>query len=705
MLKFLFLGITASVSQVVILREFSFSIAKNELALVVAAGIWIAACAWGSIREPRAGRSTLSGPSGAVRFALLFCVCLLLIHLAKTLSGINYYEAVSLRYSLLCAFALIGPPAMAVGLLFRGYCAEYLQSHASPSPGIYSAFLAWEAAGFFLGGIAFTFLFKDYTNPFIFVLLALPLLPPGLKFRQTILPASLIILFTLACSANFTPVLSRELGGARISLNKGSGYGPLIAAERSGTQLIYSSGSLAATGEDRAGVETFIHTSLSALDSPRGSDILFIGAALSGQISEIAQYSPRSLDCVQINPAVSGMVRQDLPPGLSAVARVITADPRSWLKNTRGKYDAILVELPAPDSFSLNRYFTREFFSLAASALKNQGVFSCVIPGKREILSPQYARFDSSVTAAAEQIFPFVLLVPGDSLIILASASGRISPRKMLENFSRRNPAARFFTYYHLRDALDPGMLTYARRTLRNKSAPNTDLEPRGLLNYLLLQQAKFYPSLPALAQKLKLPALMLLLLAALAASASLRLSPKTTAASNTAAVGFLSIGLSSLVFILFQVYCGGLFWKLGLLTALFMAGTAAGVFLINSSGIKPRGKLKIIWLAWTTVLTGLFFSLPHLRSGMPAEVILGAFSLAGGLLTGSAYPVLAPLWRECGTAGQRVSPALYSADLAGAFIGTLVFGVFAIPFLGIADSILLLLAVSSLFTIANPRA
>ncbi len=356
MIIFVPLGIIASIFQLIILREFSFSIAKNELAFVVAAGLWIAFCSLGSIAKiPK----KLSKLTLYILACLTFSVSICLIHLVKSSIGLKYYEATSLGLVLFLSIILIGPTAFIIGLAFRYFVQEYLKNN-QPQKNVYAKFFAFEAIGFFFGGMVFTFYFIDYTNPLIFSLLPLILLPGIKNHYKKIMPACLIISITLISALSFNSILRKEFANANIIANLGSAYGPVIAAYKAGATTLFSGGSSLATSEDKSGNEEFIHMSLSATAPSIKKDILFIGAAISGQVEEIIKYKLSSLDCLQINPLISQIAQYGLPSGLKNEVNFITADPRLYLKNANKQYDAILMNMPAPINLALNRYFHRQ---------------------------------------------------------------------------------------------------------------------------------------------------------------------------------------------------------------------------------------------------------------------------------------------------------------------------------------------------------
>ncbi len=448
MIIFIPLGIIASIFQLIILREFSFSIAKNELAFVAATGFWIIFCSLGSI--VKTSKQFSKTPLYALA-SLFFSLSICLIHLAKSLIGLKYYEAISLGLVLFLSIILVGPTAFIIGLAFRNFVQEYIKNN-QPQKDVFAKFFAFEAIGFFLGGIAFTFYFINYTNPLIFSLLPLILLPAIKNHCKKILPAFLIIIITIISALSFNSILQNEFANAKILANFGSSYGPLIVTHKAGATTVFFAGSVIATSEDKSANEEFIHMSLSATDPLFNKDILFIGAAISGQIKEIAKYKLSSLDCLQIDPLISKLIQNQLPAGLKNKINVITNDPRIYLKNANKQYDAILMNMPAPANLALNRYFTEEFFKLIAKRLKPKGVFSFTIPSKREILSPQFIRFNSSIINAINQVFPNKLIIPSDSMLIIASNAQKINDFVLLDNFAKTNPKADFFTIHHFKD-------------------------------------------------------------------------------------------------------------------------------------------------------------------------------------------------------------------------------------------------------------
>jgi spermidine synthase len=476
----------------------------------------------------------------------------------------------------------------------------------------------------------------------------------------------------------------------------------VIAARKSGTTAIFSCGSLLATSEDKTASEEFIHMSLSATLPGKEKDILFIGAALSGQIGEIAKYKLNSLDCVQINPLITRLQSvPGVPEKLNGKINFITADPRNYLKKTRKQYDAVLMSMPAPSNFGLNRYFTQDFFKLVYRRLKPKGIFAFSLPSKREILSPQFIKFDSSIINALDKIFPRRLIIPSDSMLLIASEEN-ITAEKLLDNFAATGIKTDFFTLYHFQDYLDPGMRLYAENSLDPEIEPNSDLNPSGLLNYLLLEQIKFYPNFKLNVKPLRRLIILSFFLCGLFILAARKLSPRISCLLNTGSVGFSAISLSSIILVVFQLTCGGLFWKLGLLLALFMGATALGTFFTGRLKNEKTNFLYRIYLSWTLLLIILFLGLKGISGGNYAQIILFFAAFFCGFLTGSAYPLIVRQMRRNKFREKNIATTIYAADLTGAFLGSFACGLFLLPCLGITGALLALALLNAALALAN---
>lgn len=697
---FIVLGITASLYQLILLREFTFSIAKNELSLVVAIGVWIIFCSLGSL----AGRKKrfLEISYLPFSYSLIFSLIVASIHLVKKTAGLSYYEIASFGFIAVSALFFFGAIGFLVGYSFCLFCRNYLNRNKYSSSA-FANFFGYEALGFFIGGIVFTFFLATYRNPFIFS--ALPLafyLFISVKLRRKIFFAFFIIILTFLSAQSFKKIIESEFKKAKIIFYKGTPYGPVIGVQKNKVSSFYLNGSLAGSSEDLFWDEKFIHTTLSALKEPK--DVLFIGSAFSNQLSEILKYKVKNLHYLSLNKTVVSFAKKRVGRADREKIKFIVADPRKYLKTNLKKYDCIILNKPPPSSFSLNRFFTYEFFKLAAARLKTGGVFSFFIPSKRDILSPHVLKFNSCILNTLDRVFDNKILLPSDSMLVVASHR-EISSRFIFDNFSQNKIGTDYLTIYHLKDYLAKNRRNYFREKIDPAIGINKDYYPLGFFYYLSLEQAKFYPHFfPEIKPAKTYIVFIFILFGLLLILLSLK-NKKTNYFISAFVTGFSSITLTAFVFILFQVNCGALFEMAGILTGLFMLGLAGGAFFVNmvlvKIGLKRLGLSFYFgfWVLFSLILWagGNLFTQPYQMT-----LFLYFYSLVSGVLTGAIYPLVSFYLAGDYRIKQTIPVSLYAADLGGSFLGTLIVSVFFIPFLGVWVSLGLIAYFLALFFIRN---
>ncbi|MCF7871034.1 MAG: hypothetical protein K9L95_02285 [Candidatus Omnitrophica bacterium] len=700
MAVFIILGITASLYQLILLREFTFSIAKNELSLVVAIGVWIIFCSLGSL----AGRKKRFVKISYLPFfySLIFSLSAALIHLVKKTAGLSYYEIASFGFIAVSALFFFGAIGFLVGYSFSLLCRNYLDRNKYSSS-TFANFFGYEALGFFIGGIVFTFFLATYRNPFIFS--ALPLLFYlfiSVKLRRKIFFAFFIIVLTFFSAQSFKKIIKSEFKGAKIIFYKGTPYGPVIGVKKNKVSSFYLNGSLAGSSEDLFWDEKFIHTTLSALKEPK--DVLFIGSSFSNQLPEILKHKVKSLHYLSLNKTVVSLAKKRAGRAEKEKIKFIIADPRKYLKTNRKKYDCIILNKPPPASLSLNRFFTYEFFKLVDERLKTGGVFSFFIPSKRDILSPHILKFNSCILNTLDQVFDNKLLLPSDSMLVIASKR-EITSRFIFDNFSQSNISTDYLTIYHLKDYLAKNRRSYFREKIDPAIGINKDHYPLGFFYYLSLEQAKFYPHFfPEVKPAKNYIIFIFILFGLFLISLSLR-SRKANYFISTFVVGFSSITLTAFVFILFQVSCGALFEMVGILTGLFMLGLAGGTFFLNmvltKFGLK-RLSLSFYFGFWVLFSLILWAGVNLFTQSYQMMLFLYFYSFVSGVLTGAIYPLISFYLAGDYRIRKTIPVSLYAADLGGSFLGTLIVSVFFIPFLGVWAGLSLIVYFLVLFFIRN---
>jgi hypothetical protein len=130
-----------------------------------------------------------------------------------------------------------------------------------------------------------------------------------------------------------------------------------------------------------------------------------------------------------------------------------------------------------------------------------------------------------------------------------------------------------------------------------------------------------------------------------------------------------------------------------GLLTALFMLGAAAGSAWAARRGGGPLLAVESALLLTLLLAYGCAASAPRTEVWLGLIVLL--MVLTGGM-TGAQYPVLVA---RLGTGRERVGATaglVYALDLAGAVCGAALAGVVLVPTVGLANAILLTAALKA---------
>ncbi len=167
-----------------------------------------------------------------------------------------------------------------------------------------------------------------------------------------------------------------------------SPYGRITVETHAGQVSVFTDDSLSFETE---GTETELFAHLSALQQANPQRILVLGGGLDGTVRELLRHRPARIDAIEMNRVLITMVRSRLPDTIrnslsDPAVRLITADPRRFLKESGPAYDLILIGMPEPSSGQTNRFYTQEFFRECAARLTPDGVIGLRLPTRRKFL-------------------------------------------------------------------------------------------------------------------------------------------------------------------------------------------------------------------------------------------------------------------------------------------------------------------------------
>jgi spermidine synthase len=174
---------------------------------------------------------------------------------------------------------------------------------------------------------------------------------------------------------------------------------------------------------------------------------------------------------------------------------------------------------------------------------------------------------------------------------------------------------------------------------------------------------------------------------------------------------GSFSLMVSEVVIILtFQVYYGYLYYRLSLIIAGLMLGMAMGTWVATRSmGRDKRRRLPLIH-GGIAVYCLLFIFISRFLAVMPVKYSVGIelvfllLAAAIGAIVGFEYPIANKLYLEQRNGDTQKAGVIYGMDLVGSCLGALLAGVWMLPTLGIAETMIALMWLNVVVAFAASR-
>jgi spermidine synthase len=672
-------GVGATVTQLVTTREFLAQFSGNEFVIALNLFGWLAAGglgAWASRpawRKRYPERDALGLSILALVMAVLPLVQMMAIRLLRDrvfLPGSSVGFHATLGFILLTG----SPYSFAAGYLVPR--ALGVLRRLDPAATAVRAYVL-DNAGNVIGGLLFAFVLVWWTSPLsALVLSGLPLLGSAvelLRLRGHRWPGLLVAAGTVM--GIFIGGLAWEAdslahGRGRLLHYEETRFGRLTVHRDQDQVTLFRDGRPSASSHDPAAAEAAVHYPLALCNRPRR--VLLIGAQ-AGMLGELDKYRLEEVDYLEIDPAAA---RVHFAFGLLrpiAALRTIAEDGRAFLAAGGEPYDAIVINMPEPDTFQVNRFFTEEFFRLAAGRLGPGGVLGFSVQGYANYLSEAQRMKLSVIRATAGRHFAHVRLLPGERVHFLC----RQTP--MALDIPERLAAQGIVTLYvgpYFHDEIDPWRIAQLSDQLAPDAPLNRDMRPHLVRILFDAWFEKFSTS----------PLAFTLVVLLLGAGWAVRMSAVQYVLMST---GAMLMGGMILSVFAFQVVFGYIYHQLGLIVTVFLAGLLPGAWWAGRSRIDPRGLL----LMGDLVLIGLMGGFVGLLAWDPERLSFAVFAVFG-LLLSWACGVQFPAAVRVGGEGLGAAASAFGADLLGAALGALLVSVVLIPCLGFFHAAGLLTAI-----------
>jgi len=697
------LGVSAVMTQLVLMRELLGAFSGNELVFGISLGSWLLLTGAGTWLAR--GSTRLKDPAEALIVGLVLVAVIPLgqVIAVRMLRDVVFLRgaAVGVAGTVLGSLTLLLPFCLVSGALLTLACAMLdrgVASHEGASA-IGRVYVA-DSLGSIGGGILFSFVLVPWFDHFALLcfpaalnlLLAIAL---ARHFRRrlllvsTVIVAAGLVLHVALINADDVTTAIQHWGQATV-FRANSPYGRLVVTEDSGQLTFYENGVPVISTQNIDQVEETVHYAMS--QRPDARQVLLLGGGVAGTAREILRYGVDGVTYVEIDPLIIAAGRRFLPENLADQRiRTVASDGRRFVQQTGGHYDVVIVDVPDPSTSQLNRFYTAEFYAEVRRILTPGGVLAFALGRYENYVSPELARLLASAHRTLRQSFAQVRMIPGGRVFFLASDGPLFL--NIAARLEQRGLTTKLVNRHYLDAMLAPDRLADLDRAVAQPAEINTDFSPALYYYYLRHWLSQFTVRTGFLG------GILLVLFAA--CLLGLRAVPRVIFAA-----GFAAAALEVVLLLGFQVLYGSLYRQVGLVVTAFMAGLAVGAWRANrgldrgsAAGLSPARLLLLL----SGAIAGLAALLPLLLPQLGRLDALTGTALAGqGVVLLLTFLLAAlvggqfPLAGATGSGGAAATAArLYSADLAGAALGALLVSALLIPLLGVTAVCLLTAALN----------
>lgn len=712
-LLFLVLGFVSLLSQIVLLRELTVVFNGTELILPLAIGTWLIGGALGTFTGRCLIRSNLSSRLVFCLLGIALLISLVALRSIRTLWAVPQGTYLLLAEQLLVMGMTMLPGAFLSGLLFQHVCDRDLGVR------VYLAkAYGWEFFGSFWGCLIATYGFRwGWSN------LQLALFGAGVCWmaagylycrRGKTVPTVFITLVVLALLFSWSR--SRELDRLLQTTSypdlkelQDTPYGRVVLTEKEGQIALFENGQMIYDSQDTS-VEEFVHSALLAHREPRR--ILLFSGILQGMVPPVLSHAPDHVDCVELSREEIDILLEHSAVELRRIVQnpkigIHYADPRRYAAEDT-PYDVILSGMTDPSTGYANRLYTVEFFRQCRKLLTDSGILALRISSSENYWTAVRQKQYDSLFQALHGVFNDVLLLPGNTNVILASPKaldrnaevwlGRWRDRGLRSDSV--SPA--YFPY-----VLENERFYRSEKLLQDrKELPNTDDQPMCFRYHMLTWLSRFLPSLiswkfdsPDVASTIERGLLVAFAICGL----FLWLGSghrNTIPAWGAFHAGFLGMVGESVLLLYYQVKFGILYQNIGVLLMTFMLGAALGGLAAHAFRFSFNQSLRRQRMLLFLVLGGLILGLLGMRPWLLREEAVGefvAFAMMAmtGMLTSMLFSVCAQMREREFSHGNSW---LFALDYLGGGAGAILSGLLFLPWLGLSSTVTVMAILTAIF-------
>lgn len=692
-------GIASVVTQLLTIREFLAQFSGNEFVIAIIFFNWLVLGGLGTkLAHLPGGRSLLRPTVPGLAWLSILAAVLPLAHILsiRLIRDLVFIPGSAVGFYSVFAYTCLttAPYCMLIGFLLP-YSLLVLRNRTPAYAG--ARVYITDNIGDICGGVLFSFAMVHFLTPLQAVFFgSLPLVACtallfrdqhhagngnrkriflNRKTRSLVIPA---IALGIIAAGMALEEPSLALRHPSLVHYKESRYGRITVEKDNHQHTLRMDGMPVASTDNIRSAEEAAHYPLSQISEPQR--ILLISAR-TGILQEIQKHRPTAIDYVEIDPHITetmfryGLLRKH--PNVT----VINADARAFLMQSARAYDAVIACLPEPDTFQLNRFYTASFFALVHAHLTPDGVFSFSMAGVENYLSATERDKLSSVYNTASIRFSHVKMIPGGNTIFLCSS--RPLTTDILKQLEKKGVSTQYIKRFYAGDVTTDRIQRLVS-AIDPKAPENLDIYPALMRRMFADWFTTFDTS----------PRLFYLFVGGFLLVYVLRIQKGAFVLFTT---GFSNMGAELLTIFAFQVFFGYIYYQVGLIVTVFLAGLLPGAWLGERSKMNPRRAILLLDTG-LIILMGLTIPAVCMGGSQLPEAAYLIFGFLVSFLCGCQFPMILH-WR--GDSGKQAVEA-FSADLIGAAFGALVVSTLLIPNIGLtgAAGVLVALKIMSMISV-----
>lgn len=736
------LGASATITQVLNIREFLVIFYGNELVIGIILGVWLAGVSIGAL----VGSSVIDNIARPYNFlypiAIIYIVLLpiniVFIRSMRYIFTIEAGQFFPLSTTILAAAICLAPLGAMIGFLFPLSVRIYRDKRYDGAVIIGRVYLI-ESLGSLFGGALFTFILVNNYNPFriisfagivfLFPVLALILLDRQ-RLRKWFWGVTVTAIITILIHSVLSPVafkLDKQTWqrrwrglntGSDLVFNVDSKYQNIAIAESRNEYQLYLNCNYTGSFPDPSFIAPYAHLVLCA--HPKPDRVLIIGEGMPQIIREVMKHPVKKLDYVTMDPMLPASINLYSKKFFDGRVNMLYREGREYVKSVIGdnktKYQVIIYEIPEPETALLNRYYTTDFFNDLKRILTPDGIIALKATASTVHGGKITASYAASIYKSLRIVFPVVRIAAGDETIFFAGndkAEIILSPSLLKSRYNARGIKLNYFNPYQFNGMISAERTRFVTDLLQKQKGIkiNTDLRPVTYYLNLILwdsysnsQLGWMFRRLYSNGHRILIPIIAMFALAWIVFHTYKK---NKLDISNYLYIMFAT-GLWSLtemltIIFLYQNHFGYIYTDIGILVGLFMFGLSLGSYfssqvLIEKPALNGHDSLiKSEFLIIGIIVLQLLLLVFGFYSD---KLIFLALILLCGIGTGVQYPLINLVLIEGGFTTGKTAGVIDSMDHLGAFLGAIATNIILIPLFGVTTTLLMLIIVKAAGTI-----